>query len=152
MQDGFRMVYTFSVPIQWVLKDEALLHIQTLKTIQDGRTADNTALHNAVQYFESHALASLKDEQHIRYSFIEQIGENYRTAFEDYGDVLISRLKTNPKLTADVYTWANKTGDIRATLKEFFREKECARAKKERPEDGRGRITQQSPSVIGREP
>ena len=119
----------FAVPIQWVAGDEALPHVVTLKTIQDGRTADNTALHNAVQYFETHTLDSLKNEGNIRKCFIDQIGENYSDVFGEYGDVLISRLKTNPKLTTDVYTWANKIGEIRATLDAFLREKYRAEAK-----------------------
>ena len=40
--------------------------------------------------------------------FIDQIGESYRTAFESSGTLLISRLKTNPKLTSDVYSWAKQ--------------------------------------------
>ena len=119
----------FAVPIQWAVSDEALRHIQTLKAIQDGRTADNTALSSAVQYFESHVVSELTDEEKIRESFFEQIGDTYRDIFREHRDVLISRLKTNPRLTADVYTWANKIGEIRATLDVFLREKYRAEAK-----------------------
>lgn len=119
----------FAVPIQWVAGDEALRHIVTLKTIQDGGTADSTALHNAVQYFEGHALDSLRDEANIRERFFAQIG-GYRDTFEKYGDVLFSRLRTNPRLTADVYTWNNKRDEICATLDKFISEKDCAEAKK----------------------
>ena len=119
----------FAVPIQWAVSDEALRHIQTLKAIQDGRTADNTALSSAVQYFESHVVSELTDEEKIRESFFEQIGDTYRDIFREHRDVLISRLKTNPRLTADVYTWANKIGEIRTTLDVFLREKYRAEAK-----------------------
>ena len=42
----------------------------------------------------------------------------------------LSRLKTNTKLTADVYSWANKVGEIRKTIDAFLRDKFCGEAKK----------------------
>ena len=62
-------------------------------------------------------------------SFIGQIGESYRAAFEASGAVLVSRLKTNAKLTSDVYSWANKVGVIRKTIDTFLRDKYCGEAK-----------------------
>ena len=40
-------------------------------------------------------------------------------------------MKTNQKLTSDVYTWAHKTGEIRRTIDEFLRSKYCEDAKNE---------------------
>lgn len=48
----------YAVPIQWVVSDEVLPHIIVLKTVQDGKIADNTALHNATQFFETHCQRS----------------------------------------------------------------------------------------------
>ena len=43
---------------------------------------------------------------------------------------MISRLKTNTKLSSDVYSWANKVGEIRKTIDAFLRDKYCKEAKK----------------------
>lgn len=119
----------YAVPIQWVVSDEALPHITVLKTVQDGKIADNTALHNATQFFETHTVSALKDKEFIANCFIFQIGENYRSAFKSSGPILVSRLKTNSKLTGDVYSWANKVGEIRKTVDAFLRDKFCGEAK-----------------------
>lgn len=132
-QSGFDTVAkwcdNYAVPIQWVVTDEALPHISVLKTVQDGKLADNTTLHNATQYFENHTISALKDKKLIMDSFIGQISESYRAAFEASGAVLVSRLKTNAKLTSDVYSWANKVGVIRKTVDTFLRDKYCGEAK-----------------------
>lgn len=120
---------SYAVPIQWVVGDEALPHVTILKTVQDGKVADNTALHNATQYFESHTISALKDKKYIMDCFIAQLGESYRAAFEASGTVLVSRLKTNTKLSSDVYSWANKNGEIRKTVDAFLRDKYCGDAK-----------------------
>ena len=78
---------------------------------------------------ESHSISVLKDKKLIVDAFIAQIGESYRAAFQASGAVLISRLKTNGKLTSDVYSWANKVGEIRRTINRFLREKYCGEAK-----------------------
>lgn len=119
----------YAVPIQWVVGDEALPHIIVLKTVQDGKIADNMALHNATQYFEAHTINALKDKAFIANCFISQIGESYRGAFEASGTVLVSRLKTNKVLTSDVYSWTNKVGEIRKTIDLFLRDKYCREAK-----------------------
>lgn len=133
-QSGFDSITlwcaNYVVPIQWVVSDEVLPHITVLKTVQDGEIADNTALHNATQFFETHTVSALKDKAFIASCFISQIGKSYRSAFESSGQVLASRLKTNTKLTADVYSWANKVGEIRKTIDAFLRDKFCGEAKK----------------------
>ncbi|MBR3507814.1 MAG: hypothetical protein IKO03_03350 [Lachnospiraceae bacterium] len=132
-QSGFDTVTkwcdNYAVPIQWVVSDEVLPHISVLKTVQDGKLADNTTLHNATQYFENHKISALRDKKLIMDSFIGQIGESYRAAFEASGAVLISRMKTNANLTSDVYSWANKVGTIRKTIDTFLRDKYCGEAK-----------------------
>lgn len=133
-QSGFNTVAewcgNFAVPIQWVVKDDALQHIAVLKSIQDGKRVDNLSLHNATQFFETHTIVELKDKAAITSSFIAQIGESYRAAFEAAGNVLVSRLKTNSKLTSDVYSWSNKVGEIRKIVDAFLRDKYCVEAKK----------------------
>lgn len=133
-QSGFDSITlwcaNYAVPIQWVVSDEVLPHIIVLKTVQDGKIADNTALHNSTQFFETHTVSALKDKAFIASCFISQIGESYRSAFESSGLVLVSRLKTNTKLTSDVYSWANKVGEIRKTVDAFLRDKFCVEAKK----------------------
>ena len=134
VQSGFESVAkwcdSYAVPIQWVVGDEALPHITVLKTVQEGKIASNIALHNATEYFEGHTISVLKDKKCIMDCFIAQIGESYRAAFEASGTVLVSRLKTNTKLSSDVYSWANKVGEIRKTVDAFLRDKYCGDAKK----------------------
>lgn len=141
-QSGFDSVTqwcnNYAVPIQWVTNDEALPHVVILKTVQEGNLVDNTALHNATQYFENHTISALKDKKYIMDCFISQIGDSYRTAFQASGKVLTSRLKTNAKLSSNVYTWTNKVNEIRKTIDDFLRDKYCKDAKKKvktMPED-----------------
>lgn len=133
-QSGFDSITlwcsNYAVPIQWVVSDEVLPHITVLKTVQDGKIADQTALHNATQFFETHTISALQDKAYIENCFISQIGQSYRNAYESYKAILVSRLKTNAKLTADVYSWVNKVGEIRKTIDLFLRDKFCAEAKK----------------------
>ena len=132
-QSGFDTVSewcdNYAVPIQWVANDEAALHISVIKSIQDGKRVENLALHNATEYFEAHTLSELKDKAYITSCFVMQLGESYRIAFETSGNILISRLKTNSKLSSDVYSWANKVGEIRKTVDAFLRDKYCGEAK-----------------------
>ena len=62
--------------------------------------------------------------------FFSQVGESYRSAFDTSAAILVGRLKTNTKLSSDVYSWANKIGDIRKILDSFLRSKYCEDAKK----------------------
>ncbi len=133
-QSGFESVTkwcdSYAVPIQWVVGDDALPHVTVLKIVQDGNTADTKALHNATQFFESHTIRALKDKKYVMDCFIAQLGDSYRVAFEASGTVLVSRLKTNTKLSSDVYSWANKVGEIRKVIDDFLRDKYCKEAKK----------------------
>lgn len=142
LQSGFDSISmwcnNYAVPIQWVVGDELLPHITVLKTVQDDKLSDNTALHNATQYFENHTIEVLKDKKYIFDCFIKQIGESYRSSFESSGSILISRLKTNKKLSSDVYSWVNKVGEIRNTIDSYLKDKYCGDAKKKvksMPED-----------------
>ncbi len=142
VQSGFDSVRAwcnnYAVPIQWVVSDEEQQHIAVLKMVQDGKVADNVVLHNATRYLETHTISILKDKTRIMNCFYAQIGESYRDAFEAFGMILVSRLKTNGILTSDVYTWTNKVGEIRRTVDIFLRDKYCEDAKKKvgaMPED-----------------
>lgn len=119
----------WSVPIQWVLSDEERTHISVLYSIQHNESVRDIALNNAVRYFERNTLSVLKNSKKIMDSFFNQIGENYRAAFEGSYDILFSRLKTNRNLTSDVYSWTHKISDIRYTIDDFLRVKYCEQAK-----------------------
>lgn len=133
-QSGFNSIETwcenFAVPIQWVVDDETLPHIIVLKTLQDGKIVDNNALNNATQFFERHTVSALKNKNLIVNRFIAQIGESYRAPFVEHRDLLIAQLKANKKLSANVYLWANKAGEIRKTIDVFLRDKYSEGAKK----------------------
>jgi len=133
-QSGFDSISQWcdsrAVPIQWVVDDKALTHIETLKAVQDGKRVDSIALHNATQFFESSVNSELKDKALIDDRFFAQIGESYRNAFKSSGNILIAQLKTNAALTSDVYSWSNKVGEIKRTIDRFLRDKYCNEAKK----------------------
>lgn len=140
-QSGFETVSewcnNWAVPIQWVVSDEEQVYITALKTIQAGNRVDNVTLHNATQYFETHIVSALKDNAQIMNGFFSQVGESYRSAFDTSAAILVGRLKTNTKLSSDVYSWANKIGDIRKILDSFLRSKYCEDAKKYQINAGR---------------
>lgn len=132
-QSGFDSIAAwcdnFAVPIQWVADDDALPHIIVLKMLEDGKAANSTALFNAVKFFERCPIKNLRNADYIQGRFFAQVGENYRASFLKNKAVMIDCLKKNPNLTADVYTWANKIGDIHDTIAEVFRDTFCAEAK-----------------------
>lgn len=134
-QSGFDTVAAWcnnwAVPVQWVVNDGEREHISVLHSIQSGKTVNDVSLNNATQYFESHTISVLKDQTKIMDGFYSQVGKNYRAPFEASSVVLVSRMKTNQKLTSDVYSWAHKMGDIRKTIDDFLRTKYCEDAKKE---------------------
>ncbi len=105
-----------NVPIAWVVDGLILSAIQTIKAIQDRRKVNNDILQSAVSVLKSNNLAVLKDSKHISDRFFAYIGENYRDAFLTDRDVLLGRIKTNAKISSDVYTWANKVPEIRDIL------------------------------------
>ena len=132
-QSGFKTITewcnNWAVPIQWVVSDDECEHIDILHSVQSGKLVNDVSLNNATCYFENHLIKALKNTEEIMNCFFAQIGNNYRTPFESSATILVSRMKTNQKLTSDVYTWAHKTGEIRRTIDEFLRLKYCEDAK-----------------------
>lgn len=110
-------------PIQWVLDDGMVSHVLLVKSINDGNKVDGTQLRNTLEYFEKHNSTFLKDQEFINKKFLAQIGENNKIGFLEYKDEIINRLRI--KLSADVFTWGTKAGDVRNIIEAFIREK-CA--------------------------
>jgi hypothetical protein len=75
-------------------------------------------------------LSVLFDTNVITGHFFANIGESYRTAFETDGTTLYARLKTNGKLTSDVYSWYGKIPEIKKVLNDFLKDKHQEEAKK----------------------
>lgn len=109
-----------NVPIAWVLDGSILSAVETVKAIQDKKKVNNDVLQSGVRVLESNNLAVLKDSKHISDRFFAYIGENYRDAFLTNKTILINRMKTNAKITSDVYSWANKVPEIRALLDSYL--------------------------------
>jgi hypothetical protein len=109
-----------NTPIAWLFEGTGLLAIRTIKAIQDGQTVEKYALKKALTFLSGNGLAVLKDAGFIADRFFAHIGENYRPAFNTDRKVLIDRLKTNSKLTSDVYTWESKSPEIRAILDAYL--------------------------------
>jgi hypothetical protein len=122
-----------NVPIAWVVDSSALTAIETVKAIQDGRRVNNDDLTSTVSVLRNINFAVLKDKKHISDRFLACIGENYRDAFNTDRAVLLDRIKTNARISHDVYSWANKIPEIRAILDTYlqktYQEQAIARVK-----------------------
>jgi hypothetical protein len=109
-----------NTPIAWLFEGTSILAIRTIKAVQDGQTVEKDALKKALTFLNGSGLTVLKDAGYIADRFFVHIGENYRPAFNSDRKVLIDRLKTNSKLTSDVYTWESKIPEIRAILDAYL--------------------------------
>lgn len=109
-----------NVPIAWLFDEESLVSVRTITSLQDGKTVDRNALANSLVFLKSNSLSILKDTSYITNRFFAHIGENYREAFASDRQVLINRLKTNAKLTSDVFTWDAKIPEIRNTIDTYL--------------------------------
>ena len=98
--------------------------------IQDGQTVEKDALTKSLDFLKGSGLAVLKDAGYIAKRFFDHIGQNYRPAFNTDRDVLIDRLKTNSKLSPDVYSWESKIPEIRAILDAYLQKTYQEEAKK----------------------
>lgn len=119
-----------NVPIAWIFDDFGTADIETVTDIQDGKTVDKESLELALSFLKSNKLDILSNVKIMSDKFFANIGESYRAAFETDSTVLLARLKTNRKLTADVYSWAGKISEIRKVLDEFLQGKYQEEAKK----------------------
>jgi len=119
-----------NVPIAWLFDDFGTADIETVTDIQDGKTVDKESLELALSFLKSNTLDVLCNAKIMSDKFFANIGESYRAAFETDRTVLLARLKTNRKLTADVYSWAGKISEIRKVLDEFLQGKYQEEAKK----------------------
>jgi hypothetical protein len=119
-----------NIPIAWLFDGESIVAIRTIKALQDGQIVEKEALSKAITFLNGSGLAVLKDSAYIADRFFAHIGENYRPAFNTDREILIDRLKTNSKLTSDVYTWENKIPEIRAVLDSYLQKKYLNEAKK----------------------
>ena len=81
-------------------------------------------------FLNGSGLAVLKDAGYIADRFFAHIGENYRPAFNTDRKVLIDRLKTNSKLTSDVYAWESKIPEMRTVLDAYLQKTYQEEAKK----------------------
>ena len=116
-------------PITWLFEDSDAMDIDNIATIQSGGSIDSKALQNALSFLQCSDLAVLIDAEVIRDRFFANIGEPYRSAFETDGQTLYNRLKTNAKVSADVYLWATRVPAIKAVLNEFLKGKHKEEAK-----------------------
>lgn len=119
-----------NVPIAWVLDGHILSAIETIKAIQDKRKVNSDVLQNAVHVLDNDDLAVLKDSIHLSDCFIAYIGESYRDAFLANKSVLLDRMKTDAKISLDVYSWANKVPEIRILLDSYLQSMYQVQAKK----------------------
>lgn len=119
-----------STPIAWAFEGANIAAIRTINDLQDGCTVEKDALSRAITFLNGNGLAVLKDTAYITNRFFAHIGENYRPAFNTDRKILIERLKTNSKLTSDVYSWESKIPEIRAVLDSYLQKTYQEEAKK----------------------
>ncbi|GHV32100.1 hypothetical protein FACS18949_02070 [Clostridia bacterium] len=110
-----------SMPIAWLFSGNDLIIIRTIKSIQDGSKVEKTALQAALAFLSKDTLSVLSDVNVLTERFFAHIGEGYRAAFAKDRQTLINRLKTNGKISADVYSWENKLPEIRKVLDEYLK-------------------------------
>lgn len=118
-----------NIPIAWLFDGDNIVIIRTIKALQDGQIVEKDALSKAITFLKGNGLSVLKDSVYITNRFFAHIGENYRPAFSSDRRILIERLKTNAKLTSDVYTWESKIPEIRAVLDSYLQKKYLNEAK-----------------------
>lgn len=119
-----------SIPIAWVFEGADIAAIRTINDLQNGRTVEKDALSRAITFLSGNGLGVLKDTAYITNRFFAHIGENYRPAFSTDRKTLIDRLKTNSKLTSDVYSWESKIPEIRKVLDSYLQKTYQEEAKK----------------------
>jgi len=119
-----------NTPIGWLFDGASIVAIRTVKALQDGRTVDKDALRKALVFLSSGRLDILKDSAYVADRFFAHVGENYRPAFNTDKKTIIERLKTNFKLTSDVYTWESKIPEIRSIIDAYLEKTYQEEAKK----------------------
>jgi len=117
------------VPIAWLYSGTELNAIRTSKAVQDGTKVDKSALQAALAFLSAQNLAVLKDATVLTDRFFAHIGDGYRAAFVTDRQTLIIKLKTNGKITSDVYSWENKLPEIRKVLDEHLKGAYLSKAK-----------------------
>ncbi|MDR2266247.1 MAG: hypothetical protein LBE09_01495 [Christensenellaceae bacterium] len=118
-----------NVPIAWLDKLN-IDAIRTIKTLQDGVLVKMADILQALSYLQENDLSILQDANYIGDRFFAHIGENYRTAFSARKDDIITKLKTSIKLSSDVYSWENKTPEIKEILDNHLRKEYQEKVKK----------------------
>ena len=109
-----------NIPIAWLFDEVDIESIRVLKNLQDGRKVEKDELADVLTFLDSDRLAILEDNDLITDRFFAHIGENYRPVFNMDRKILIDHLKTNLKITSDVYSWESKIPEIRATLSSYL--------------------------------
>lgn len=125
LNSGFHSVKdwcnTYNIPIQWVLDDDSLAHVEVVHSITEGRKVDNNQLKNSVDFLSSADPLPLKDEIFIQQKFLDQIGENNSSGYIEYKNQINDVLRN--KLGSDIYAWGTKAGEVRNVIEAFIREK-----------------------------
>jgi hypothetical protein len=121
----------YFAPISWVLSARQFDIVRIIKDIQDGHKVEPTALTTALREFDNGDFSVLQNTSAVRYAFLSQIGENYKTAWDSDEQLLRGRLTTNGKLTSDIYSWgaANKVAEIRKVFDAYLKETQVKKAK-----------------------
>jgi hypothetical protein len=120
----------FNCPILWLYENSDKSNIIAIKAIQDGSQVELNLAKNALAFLNIKDFANLSEKAHVEKLFFENIGESYRACFETEATTLFGRLKTNNRLTSDVYSWENKIPEIKRVIDDFLKGKHIEDAKK----------------------
>jgi hypothetical protein len=93
-----------NIPIAWLFDSADIVDIVTITAVQDSKTFDKNTLESALLFLKQNNLDILQDAKVISDRSFANIGDDYRAAFESHGKTLFDRLRTNRKLTHDVYS------------------------------------------------
>jgi predicted house-cleaning noncanonical NTP pyrophosphatase (MazG superfamily) len=121
---------TENCPIMWLFDGSDSTDIATIVNVQDDKQpVDKNALEHTLAFLNSCDLAVLFNKKAIADGFFANIGKNYREAFQKDSHTLYARLKTDNKLSSDVYSWSGNVPQIRKVLDDFLRDKHVEEAK-----------------------
>ena len=118
---------THSVPLLWILERDQQKAVRTLIEVQNGERTLDQNVQFALETLGTMDTSILTDNARIEKAFIETVGEEYRSIYEEERDVLIAQAKM--KFGNDMSAW--NISDL-AVLQKMLKQAQQEKAKKEK--------------------
>ena len=117
----------YMTPIQWVVPEEAIKHIQCVIDINNKKSVGELDLYNAIQYLNQEDLSCLTNYDCIENRFFDQIGQKYRCAFAEHRNDLLTKIRLS--CGSNVLSWATQGGKIVRIIDEYLKKVNEAKVK-----------------------